>query len=225
VRGRSIARSATLAAAAFAGHAACGLDPRYDDTHFRCPPESPTCPEGFTCVAERCEAIAGTDAALADAGTDGAPDGPPDVCALAAAAPDNDHCAAAIDLTAAATMPAGATVYGDTTGYASDLNPAIIATCTGAPTPGADAIYKIDAAATDQLVLELALVDSDGALYLLDGCSTGAACLGGEDDTAVGNIEMRTFSIPATDTYYIVVDSRLTTPSGDGCFTLRARLD
>jgi len=204
--------------------AGCGLDPAYDGTHFRCPPEAPTCPPGFACVAGLCE-LPGTADARVDAG-DGPPDGPPDVCALAAQAPDNDRCSGAIDLTAAARTAAGATVYGDTTGYASDLNPAIIATCTGAPTPGRDAIYRIDGNATDQLVLELAPVDWDAAIYVLDGCSTSAACLGGHDDIAIGNLEQRTIALPATATYYIIVDSRLTTATatGDGCFTLRARI-
>lgn len=200
--------------------AACGLSPDYDGTSFRCPPTARRCPDGYTCVADRCVPLA----ADAPPGPDAPPDAPVDVCARAAVAPDNDRCADAIDITGAASAPAGATLYGDTTGYAADLNPAIIATCTGAPTPGPDAIYRLDAAAGATVELELTPVDWDGAIYLLDACTTSATCLGGHDDLAVGTIETRSISIATAGTYYVIVDSRLTNATGRGCFTLRVRL-
>jgi hypothetical protein len=224
VVGFSPGRGAIAALAAVVVAAGCGLDPSYDGTHFRCPLEAPTCPAGYTCIAGMCESGVPTDARI-DAGPDGMPDGPPDVCALAALAPDNDVCGAAIDVTAAAVTPAGAIVHGDTTGYASNLNPPIIATCTGAPNPGPDAIYRVDANANDVLRLELALTDWDGAIYVLDGCSAAANCLGGADTIDVGSIEMPAdVTLAATDTYFIVVDSRLTTATGSGCYTLKVRL-
>jgi hypothetical protein len=202
--------------------AACGLDPSYDGTRFRCPPSDPACPPGFTCVDEVCVPAGGGGDARTDGGA--TPDGPADVCELAAAAPDNDLCSGAIDLTAAAHTAAGATAYGDTTGYAGNLNPAIIATCTGAMTPGADAVYQVDAAAAGTLMLELVPLDWDGAVYVLDACNTGATCLGGADDLEVGTIETASIALPTAGTYYIVVDSRLSGTDGTGCFTLRARL-
>jgi hypothetical protein len=218
---RSVAR-VVVPVLALAALAACGLDPSYDGTRFRCPASDPACPPGFVCVEGVCEPTSGGADARPDAGA--TPDGPADVCALAALAPDNDLCSGAIDLTAAAHTAAGATAYGDTAGYAGNLNPSIIATCTGAMTPGADAVYQIDAAAAGTLMLELVPLDWDGAVYVLDACNTGATCLGGADDLEVGTIETASIALPAAGTYYIVVDSRLSGADGTGCFTLRARL-
>jgi hypothetical protein len=218
VRAGSIAGFGLAIAAILVG---CGLDPDYAGTEFRCPPESPSCPPGFACVAEVCRPIGGGDAAV-DAAGDASIDGPIDACTAAMQAPDNDRCSGAIDVTAAAIQPAGATVYGDTTGYANDLSPAIIATCTGAPNPGPDAIYRVDAPAGAQIMLELVPEDWDGAVYLLDGCAAAASCLGGGDGMGVGTIETATISAPSARTYYVVVDSQATTRAG--CFTLRVRL-
>lgn len=216
MRARSIAGFCLAIAANVVG---CGLDPDYTGTEFRCPPEAPQCPPGFTCQAGVCRPAGGTDA---DAGADAPADGPIDACTAAMQAPDNDQCAAAIDLTAPAMQPAGATVYGDTRGYASDLSPAIIATCTGAPNPGPDAIYRIDATAGAQVMMELAPVDWDGAVYLLDACSGSASCLGGDDGMGVGAIDAAMITVPSAGTYYVVVDSQATARAG--CFTLRVRL-
>ena len=219
MRARSIA-GFCLAGAAIAG--GCGLDPDYRNTEFQCPAESPECPPGFTCEAGVCRPIGAADARADGVSADAPIDGPLDVCALAMQAADNDQCSQAIDLTAAAAQPAGATVYGDTTGYASDLNPAIIATCTGAPNPGPDAIYRVDAPAGTQVVLELAPVDWDGAVYLLDGCAAAASCLGGEDGMGIGALDMAMITVTAADTYFIVVDSQATARAG--CYTLRVRI-
>jgi hypothetical protein len=219
VRARSIA-GFCLASAAIVG--GCGLDPDYGNTEFQCPAESPDCPPGFTCQAGVCRPTTGPDASV-DGSDDDAPiDGPLDVCALAMQAADNDQCSAAIDLTAQAVQPAGATVYGDTTGYASELNPAIIATCTGAPNPGPDAIYRVDAPAGAQVMLELAPEDWDGAVYLLDGCAAAASCLGGDDGMGVGAVDSATIAVTSAGTYYVVVDSQAAARAG--CFTLRVRI-
>jgi hypothetical protein len=212
VRGRSVA----AVVLAVVGASACKPDANYDDTHFRCPAESPECPDGFSCIAGFCERD-GPDAA----GPDGAPDATPDVCELAAQAPDNDLCSGAIDLTTAALTPAGATAYGDTTGYASNLNPPIIATCTGAMNPGPDAIYRVDAAANGTLAVTLTPTDWDGAVYVLDGCSGSATCLGGDDQGGDGSIDTDAISV-TPGTYYVVVDSQQ--PGRAGCFTLHVEL-
>lgn len=210
-------RSIAALVASVAVVAGCGLSPRYDDTHFRCPAESPDCPAGFTCVAGTCERV-GPDAPTTG---DGAPDATADVCTLAHAAPNNDLCSGAIDVTTAARA-GGATVYGDTTGYASNLNPAIIATCTGAMNPGPDAIYRVDANAGDTLTVTLTPTDWDGAVYVLDGCSGSAGCLGGDDQMPAGSIDTADIPITTAGTYYVVVDSQQ--PSRAGCFTLNVAL-
>lgn len=208
----------TVAVATVAA-AGCGLSPRYDDTHFRCPAESPDCPDGFTCIAGRCEPIGAADAPTTG---DGAPDATTDVCTLAQQAPNNDLCSGAIDVTTAARAAGGATVYGDTTGYASNLNPAIIATCTGAMNPGPDAIYRVDATANDTITVTLTPTDWDGAVYVLDACSGSATCLGGDDQSPAGSIDMDAITVTATATYYVVVDSQQ--PARAGCFTLHVEL-
>lgn len=215
MRARSIAGFSCAIAASFAG---CGLDPDYAGTRFRCPADSAECPPGFTCVAGFCESAALPDAPVTDAPV---ADAPLDVCTAAGQAPDNDRCSEAIDITVAAAMPAGATVYGDTRSYASDLSPAIIATCTGAPNPGPDAIYRVDAPAGANVIFELAPLDWDGAVYLLAGCSGSASCLGGDDAMGVGALDMATIAVPSAATYFVVVDSQTTTRAG--CFTLRVR--
>lgn len=188
---------------------ACRIRTDFDDTVFTCPAAS-ACPDGLTCVDEIC-------VAAADGGGDGdgggPADGAPTVCELAAQAPDNDGCGAAINLTAGALAAGGTTVYGDTTGYAADLSPSTLPGCTGSPEPGPDAIYALDAQSGDALHAALATEGWSGAMYLLDACATTAACLGGGVDTA-------DIDIAAAGRVYLIVDS-----TGDaGCYTLQVEL-
>ena len=199
----------------------CGLSPDYDGTHFRCPPEAPTCPAGMTCVGGTCEPTGAGDGG-GDARADARTDATTDVCELAAAEPDNDRCAMAIDITASATTPAGATVYGDTRGYTNDLNPSIIVNCTDAPNPGPDAIYRLTAAAGDDIMLELAPIDWDGAVYVLDACAAGATCLGGADALGTGSLDTATVSVTTAGDYFVIVDGQTT--AREGCYTLRVRI-
>lgn len=197
---RSIALALALAAA-------CGFDADYGGTMLRCPPGAPTCPAGFTCVAEVC-----TPTGASDGGVDAS------ACALAALAPDNDTCATAIDLTAAALAPGGATAYGDTTGYAADLAPATLPGCTETVEPGPDAVYRLTLAAGDDVTIALAPSSHDAGFYLIDACSLTATCVGGADSPGAGGQEQRTLTVASAGTYYLVVDA--STASAAGCYTL-----
>jgi hypothetical protein len=148
---------------------------------------------------------------------DAAPDGSLDFCARANSAPSSDGCGVAPDLSTAARQPGGVTVYGSTRGYSDHVNPAIIATCTGAMEPGPDALYRVDAGAGRTVRLTLLTVDWDAAVYLLDGCSRSAPCLGGSDQRGVGARE--TFNrMVSGGTYYVVVDGSAMTAAG--CYAL-----
>lgn len=207
-----MARPPLLAAIAFI--AACSFDGSYDGAMVRCAAEEPRCPAGFTCEADLCTA--------SPAPVDAQPGPDASVCELAAAAPDNDRCAAAIDLTAAALAAGGTTVYGDTTGYAADVAPSTLPGCTGSVEPGPDALYRLTLAAGDRVELTLAPVAHDGAVYVLDGCSLTANCKGGADALGAGAIDHATVTIAVAGTYYVAVDASTTTAAG--CYALTASI-
>jgi hypothetical protein len=185
--------------------------PDFDGTDFLCSEDEPDCPPGQRCSGE------GMCVDLVDAGAaDDAPGGDAaDLCAPA----DNDACGDAIDVTDQAL--AGVTLRGDTTGYANDLSPSILPGCTESPEPGPDAIYSIAGLAGDQLQVTLTPDGWNSAVYLIDGCSGTAACLGGDDAPGTG-IEEATIAIGAADTYYLIVDS--SAAAGAGCYELELTL-
>ena len=193
---------------------ACRISTNFDDTVFTCPGQS-ACPDGLLCVDEIC--VVPADAGGGD-GDGGSPDAALTVCERAAQADNNDGCNVAIDLTTAALAAGGTTAYGDTTGYAGDLSPSTLAGCTGSAEPGPDAVYEIDALAGDMLHASLTTEGWNGAIYLLDGCSTSAACLGGSDELA--GIEEADIVIDAADLLYLIVDST----GAAGCYTLEVEL-
>lgn len=175
---------------------------------FSCPPPARECPPGQTCVDGLC---------ASGAPDPDAPPGAPDagelgVCEQAALADDNDGCAAAI------TIEGDVRLYGDTTGYGADLTPGIIVGCTESSEPGPDAIYRIPLTAGDTLRLTLQPEAHDAAIYVLDGCSGAATCLGGSDNLGAGATETADVAIAATAMYTIVVDSNSLAQAG--CYTL-----
>lgn len=203
---RSVAgQSLLLVTAALLG--ACAFDADYGGTQLRCPSGSPRCPDGQTCVNEVCVASAPGDAPPGDGGPDAG------VCDLAARAPDNDGCGAALDLTAAALVAGGTLAYGDTTGYGNDLTPSTLPGCTGAPEPGPDAIYRLALQPGDTVTATLSPAGWTGAIYVTDACTATAACKGGAAAFATATVPITT-----AGTYYVVVDAPA---SGDaGCFSL-----
>ena len=155
-----------------------------------------------------------------------APAGTPDagggsVCGMAAAAPDNDTCAAAIDVTTAAGGAGGATVYGDTTGYVDDLIPPTPG-CIGYEMDGPDAIYAVQATAGRTLRATVTPEGWDVGVYILSTCSDAATCTVGADVGFSGDAETVDYVVPTTATYYVVVDGWAT--SAYGCFTLNVSI-
>jgi hypothetical protein len=135
-------------------------------------------------------------------GTPDAPPPPPD--AAPQAAPDT--CAAANDLTAAAMAPGGATVTGDTTGYANDTQPA--SSCTGYTPDGPDAIYKVTAAAGQTITAMVTPGFWDASIFISSDCQLAAMCLVGADDSPFpGDFEEVQLTVPTAGTYYVVVES------------------
>jgi hypothetical protein len=207
---------------ASAAAAACTINADYGGTEYRCSDD--VCPSGFECTAAKMCVPVGTADAAADgaAGGDAAPsDGGEGLDAsLLCLDLDNDTCGGAMDLTDAARMAGGTRVFGTTTGYTGDLNPSVIIGCTESPEPGPDAIFRLDAAAGEDVVVELAPDAWDAGVYLLDGCAGTATCLGGSD--AIGD-NLESFSVGvAAGTYYLVVDSAV---SGTGCYWLDVSLE
>lgn len=206
------ARQTVCLLALAAALASCSFDGDYDGTALSCPTTSPTCPPGFTCVAERCTRA--TDGPPGDAGPDAS------VCELAAQVNDNDTCGTSRDLTADALAPGGTRAYGDTAGYANDLTPTSLPDCTGFQEPGPDAVYRLELVAGDTVHLELTPEGWTGAIYLIDAC-TGMAtdtCLGG-----AGSFSEEIIEIQTAGTYFVVVDAP--TAGAAGCFTLAARIE
>lgn len=189
---------------------ACGFDSSYDGAQLRCSAAAPTCPDGFVCFQDRCTQTVPprVDAHGPDATT----------CELAAQAADNDRCADAIAL----DLIVGREVFGDTTGYGNDLAPSTLPGCTGSPEPGPDAVYAVTVAAGDVVHATLRTTGHDGAVYVLDGCSLTAACLGGADALGAGALDVATVPIATTGTYYLVVDASLT--GAAGCYALQVEL-
>lgn len=195
----------TVAVAA-AGSTACSFDADYGGTNLMCPASSPRCPDGYTCVNRVCT-MGGAD----DGGID-AIDAAPSTCDLAVGEGTRDACGQARDLTPAANLAGGTTVYGNTTGYANDLTPSTLPDCTTSPEPGPDAIWRVTITAGQTLAVTFSPDRWSGDVYIINACTSTATCVeGGPMFTPV------TVSPPA-GTYYIVVDSRSTTAVG--CFAL-----
>lgn len=199
-----------LVVVAAAGLTACSFDADYGGTNLRCPPSSPRCPDGYTCVNEACTTNVG-----GDGGTDGAidaSDAVPSTCDLAVGEGTRDICGQARDLTAAAALAGGTTVYGNTTGYANDLTPSTLPDCTTSPEPGPDAIWRVTIAAGQTLAVTFSPDGWNGDVYIINACTQTATCVEG------GPMFTPITVMPPAGTYYIVVDSRGAAVAG--CFSL-----
>lgn len=159
------------------------------------------------------------DAEPVDAPT--GPDAPPPIgyaCAQAPSFPDNDRCSSAIDLTPAAATPAGALVYGDTAGYADDLEPSSSYT-GGFSLNGADAVYRVQLTAGQTLTATLTTDSAafDASLYVLHGCDSDAFVAGSSGTSGPGT-ESLAYTAATSTTYYVIVDSYHETE--EGCYAL-----
>jgi hypothetical protein len=160
-------------------------------------------------------------APLPDAAPPADAEPPSAICELAAGESNCDQCADAIDLTYEALGVGGATTWGDTTTYANDLEPP--STCTSDyGQDGPDAIYRVDALAGETISVVMTPDDFDGAVYVLGDCGDETTCVSGADEEVGSNAETVEYTVPANGSYYIVVDSYLSTVSG--CYTLEVFL-
>lgn len=198
-----------VAAACLSG---CSFDADYGGTSLACPPSSPRCPDGYTCVNQVCtrdgttDAGDATDTSGADAGT----------CDLAAAEGTRDTCGQARDLTAAASAAGGTRVHGNTSGYANDLTPSTLPDCTTSPEPGPDGIWRVSVTAGQTLTVTFSPEGWSGDVYVIDACTSTATCEGG------GPMFSPVSVTPTAGTYYIVVDSRMA--GAAGCYALDVAL-
>jgi hypothetical protein len=199
-----------LVAVAAGGLTACAFDADYGGTNLMCPPSSPRCPDGYTCVNQVCT-TGGADDGGIDGG-DGGGGGDASACDLAITEGTRDTCGQARDLTPDANQTGGTTVYGNTTGYAGDLTPSTLPDCTTSPEPGPDAIWRVTLTTGQSLTVTLTPYGWSGDVYVVDACTATADCVGG------GAMFSPVTVTPAAGTYYIVVDSRSAGVSG--CFSL-----
>lgn len=123
------------------------------------------------------------------------------------------------------TIASGETVTGDLGDFYPDYNlPSD--SCTGKATRGADVVYALETTADNQIV-ELNLdADFNASLYVSRDCvSTGDApsCVAGVDENASGEGEDLTFLAVDKGTYFIYIDSSISTASGDYSLTADVR--
>lgn len=174
--------------------AGCQVDADDGGGSFLCTDE---CPDGMTCVAGRCEAVA------SDGGTDGAA-----VCQTATSA---DECAAVVDLTGAG---AGQTVFAST-----ENNTNAVGGCGGSPMPGADAAYRVSANAGQTLTATVTPTDFDVSLYISRTCAGTCVDLA----NAANDTSAETLTVTPTEAgdYSIIVDAPTLT---GGCYELTVSL-
>jgi len=133
----------------------------------------------------------------------------------------NDTCASATPISI------GGSTIGTTVGAHADYDSGLEG-CTGFAQAGADVAYKIILTSSQTITMQLSTSDVtfDASISLL-GPGTAAVCnsipitcLAGVDEAGFGGTESFTYSATASGTYYVVVDSYYTSPSG-GAFTLK----
>jgi hypothetical protein len=98
---------------------------------------------------------------------------------------------------------------GDLGPYANDYDAGLPGpSCTGAATPGKDAVFAVEVGCGEYLTVHMNPVGFDGALYVVTDCADIAgSCVSGSDEAGVGvgeNVYVQGF-IPRT--YYVVADA------------------
>ncbi|MBI4508276.1 MAG: hypothetical protein HY698_01485 [Deltaproteobacteria bacterium] len=150
--------------------------------------------------------------------------GPPRTpCEEAALRPNNDTCAKAIQLEARPASAGGVTTYGSTVGYADNLNPD--RACTSSISEdGPDAIYSISAINGQRITAKVTPSGVfDPAVYVVTNCSDDRTCVAGRDSEFAGEAETVVYVVPATGTYFLVIDAYFADETG--CFTLNVSVD
>ncbi len=118
--------------------------------------------------------------------------------------PANDVCSGAIVLE---RCTAGS-LSGDTAPYTNNYDPGSGGCTGGYPEVGNDAAYVFDLNAGDVVDMTYTQVNLDGAFYMVTDCSNvPGTCVVGADDTVTGQPETIHYVVPATGTYYLILDS------------------
>ncbi len=186
-------------------------------------PDAPVLPdamEGAPDAMGVADATPGPDAPPpADAGPPSDSGAVVNVCTEAQPYAVNDFCNMAMDLTADATS-GGADVFGDTTNYANDLEPATSCT-SGFGLDGPDAMYRVDATAGQTITATVTPQASsfDVGMYIVPDCNSATTCLAGIDAVAGTGAETLTYTATTTASYYLIVNSYL--GSEYGCYELQ----
>jgi hypothetical protein len=173
-----------VCAIAFVG--GCFFEADYRGGSYACP--DGRCPSGLTCVANACVAAAPDDAAIDT----------PDAREPALTCADPGVIASA-----------GGTASGTTTARPAQLS----SMCDGFVMNGREAVYRIDLAAGDQLLVTI--TSSARKAYVIAQCVTPApACLGNTLATDGNPISVT----PAAGPSFVIVDDE--NPAADGLYEL-----
>ncbi len=126
-------------------------------------------------------------------------------CAAAAPPAVNDLCAGAIDVQEQGLMTWNLNLN-SAGGYSNNYS-LVYGGCTGYSTPGPDAVYKINLAAGEQIMISEAGT-CDMALWLATDCANLlTTCVAGADAGVTGATESVSYQAVNAGTYYIVVDA------------------
>lgn len=118
----------------------------------------------------------------------------------------NDLCAGAIDIQAQ-SLSSWAVNLTNGGGYYNDYSLPTTGSCTGYSTPGPDALYKIDLAAGEQIIIQES-GPCDMALWIATDCGNlVGSCVAGADAGVTGGTETVTYTAAAAGTYYVVIDA------------------
>jgi hypothetical protein len=113
---------------------------------------------------------------------------------------------------------AAGSLAGDTTPYSNNYDPGTGGCSSGYPEGGNDATYVVDLQVGDVVDMTYTQLNLDAAFYLVTDCSNvPGSCVAGADDTVTGQPETIHYVVPATGTYYLILDSYTT---GGGPWTL-----
>lgn len=132
-------------------------------------------------------------------------------CAAAAPPAVNDLCAGAIDIQDQ-SLTSWSINLSAAGGYSNNYS-LVYGGCTGYSTPGPDAIYKMNLAAGEAVMISEAGT-CDMALWLATDCANLlTTCVAGADAGVTGGTESISYTAANAGTYYLVVDAY----SAGGC--------
>lgn len=120
----------------------------------------------------------------------------------------NDVCGGAIDIQdqSLSSWTVNLTTSG---GYTNNYSPAV-PSCTGYSANGPDALYKINLAAGEQVIIS-ELGDCDTSIWIASDCANlNTTCVAGADAVGGFSAETVTYTATAAGTYFVVIDAYAT---------------